>query len=499
MSVSHYLSMMTNAINSGNYYTIRNLESSLSSQMFDSVWSQLTEAQKRRYQQITKRDQQTERSLEGIRGDLRDQAMQNERRLRELNEQLRNNLNRQSGQFNQRLNEVHNALHGELRNQQSQIVDLRQIQQAQKDEYTRLHNQTVEMINEERKQRIQSINKLQSQIDQIHATEKQRSDMAREALEAVQTLSKEIAKMPHEKFAPGKLDKINRDIESVGSATGLMSQAAWLQCIQSWQDLWDLRTEIQLKETEFMVKYEQALKMAVTLLAEAEKNKERVMEFNKVGEQGKQAKEIDIDFWSNGEWSNHVDKLGEYRKILEDNFDKAQFGIDDLERTLEELSEEGERLGKIIIAAGNNVAASELRFDLAEIGANVLFEQLFKEDSIKATYEGEDQRAGYVLQMENENGVKATMVVSDAEDKDDSGAFKLSINFENDESGLSQEDALKRSTEIERRILGEAERNLGAQKAGQSVCSSETDSSFSDIKEVKGRKQMELQTRKKTR
>lgn len=497
MSLSHYLNVMTQAINRGDYYAIKSLESNLSSELFNEVWRNLSPSLRSRYTEITNRNQATEGALQNIRGTLRDQALQNERRLQEMNENLRKELSNQSSQYTERLNEVQKTLQGELRNQQNQIIDLRQIQQAQKDEYTRLHNQTVELINEERKQRIQSINKLQSQIDLINATEKQRADMAREALEAVKTLSKEIGKMPHEKFAPGKLDKINRDIESVGSATGLMSQAAWLQCVQSWQDLWDLRTEIQLKETEFMVKYEQALRMAVTLLEEARANKERVMEFNKVGGQDKQTKEIDIDFWSNGEWSTHVDRLDEYRKKLEDNFNKAQFSIDDLERTLEELSEEGERLGKIIIDAGNNVAASELRFDLAEIGANVLFEQLFKEDSIKATYEGEDQRAGYILQMENENGVKATMVVSDAEDANDPGAFKLSINFENDKSGLSQEDALKRSTEIERRILGEAERNLGAQKLGQAVCSSETDSSFSDIKEVKRRKHSDLQTSKK--
>jgi len=494
MSLSHRVILFADAINSGNYYNIQALERDMSREAFNIVWDRLSRSQRARYNKIMRRNQAANMALQGIRGGLLNQAIQNENRLEELNEQLRDELNRQNSQYNKRLNEVHHTLQGELRNQQKQIVDLQQIQQGQREEYTRLHEQTVEMINEERRQRIESINALQSQIDDIHATERQRADVAREALEAVQILSQEIEKMPHERFAPGRLAEINRDIASVQSSLELMPQAAWVQCIQSWQDLWDLKTEVQLKETEFMVKYEQALRMAVTLLEEAEANKERFLEFNSVTDEGKQIKKVNIDYWSDGEWAAHVGKLDKFREALEDGFDSLI--IDDLERILEELSGEGERLGEIIIAAGNSVAASELRFDLAEIGANVLFEQLFTEDSIKAAFEGEDQRAGYVLQMENENGVKATMVVSDVEDSNDPGAYTLSINFENDHSGLSQEEAMQRSNEIEKRILEEAGQNLGVQKTGQSVCSQEAESRFSDIEEVRSRKQSELLTRK---
>ncbi len=477
MSKEHYVHMMVNAINTGNLYKIKDVENNInhSRENLREVLSGLDSDSRSRYDQIVNRDQYFQNQIKTLQGDLQNQARNYEKNINQLTSSFKSQIQEQSQQFNR------------------QITRLENIQQSQRKEYIALTDQLNQSIQNERNERIRDVKHLQGQINNINATMEQRRKMAEDLLAGVDMLISEISKMPHDRFTPGKLAKLQGSVETVRASVNTMPEGVWGTLTSVWNELWDLKADISVKEIEFLTKYDQALSACLELLAQAQENASRILSFNSADDT-KQDKEIDIDFWSNGDLGKYTQTIQTILKELKDNETNPFFGISQMDAILERIAKEGPELADIIIRAGNNVAASEIRFDIAEIGANVLANQLFNDNSIKSVYEGSDQRAGYVLQMENENGTKATLIVSPSDDIKQTGAFKLTINFENDDDNLEEEDIKQRSLEIENQILTEAGMTFNAQKIGDSVCHHTPDCSFSNIEEVKRRKLDELKT-----
>ncbi len=495
MSKQHAVDFFVNAINEGDLIRILNLhQEEIWGYDLESVWDEMGRASKKRYENIINRTNEFQQTLGAFGGDLESQARQNENRISQITRDFQVQLETQSQQFNNQLSQLHTTVNGELKKQQKQINQVIRVQEEQRGEYLRITQELSTAIQRERNERTKDINNLQRQINNINAGIDNQVRTARELLKGVDVLICEIGKMPHQRFTPGKLNEIQTKLENNRRTLEAMPQGVWGNLTTIWQDLWDLRAEISVKEIEFNTKFDQALRASTSMLNEAVKNKQREMEFPGENEK-KQVQKIDVDFWSNGELGKYEERIRSIKTRLERGENDMSFTIENLDATLDQIAKESPELANIIIAAGNNVAASQIRFDMAEIGANVLLDQLFDENSVKATYEGSDQRAGYVLQMENANGTKATIVVAPSEEITEQGKFKLTINFENDDEYISEEEIRERSQRIEQNILEEA-KFCGAQKQGESSCSNSPDTRFSDFEAVKNRKTGELHTLK---
>jgi len=493
MSKQHAVDFFVEAINDGDYFRIVNLnQEEIWGYDLESVWSDMSRSARRRYENIINRNNELIQAFQPFTEGFREQAAQNNHRINEISQDFQARLQSQSEQFTNQLNQLNASVNGELKKQQKQINQVVRAQEQQRNEYLQITQNLSNAIQNERNQRVKDISNLQRQINEVNAEIEQQRRIAREMLNAVDVLVSEIDRMPHERFMPGKLRELRNTIQNNRNLVDSMPQGAWANLTTVWQDLWDLRAEVTVKEIEFNSKYEQALKASVSLLNEAAKNKKREMEFPGEDNQ-KQLQVIDIDFWSHGELNKFEARIGEIKQKLDKAANDDTFTLKDLDDTLEQIAKETPELANIIIAAGNNVAASQIRFDMAEIGANVLLDQMFDENSVKATYEGSDKRAGYILQMENTNGTKATIVVSPSEEKPEQGKFKLTINFENDDEYMSEEEIRERSQRIEQNILEDA-RFCGAEKLGESTCSNKPDTRFGNIEEVKQRKIADLQT-----
>lgn len=493
MSKQHAVNFLQRAIDTGDYHKVVSAEKNIPyGYSLDDALRSLGSESRRRYDAIKDRTGQFQQKIQNLQRDLKAQAQRNEQQISNMTSQFEKTIKKQGQEYDRRMNKMRKEITGELKVQKFQIEELSKEQKRQRQEYLQMGEKINQAIEEERKNRIKDFNHLQDQINSIHQTQEQKKKIAQDLLQGVDVLVNEIHGMPHQRFTSHRLDRIEKQINTVRDSLDTMPEGAWANLITAWNDLWDLKADITVKEVEFWEKYNQALQTSAHLLNEAAKNESRELEFP--AEEGETQREtIDVDYWSFGQLEEHNKNIRSIESHIKENETNMDFGIDEVDEILARLEKEGPELGHIVIRAGNNVAASQIRFDMAEISGNVLLEQLFDEDTIKATYEGEDQRAGYVLQMENSNGTKATIVVSSPDQEDNPSQFKLSINFENDEGFLSPQQIEERSEKIEKLIQEDAG-SIQAEKQGESICTDTPDLHFSDFNQVRQRKKEQMKT-----
>ncbi len=116
---------------------------------------------------------------------------------------LQSELGQLEKETRKRLVRQQNEFLGRLKNQRGEYLRLFQ-EQDQK---------FTNMIENEKKERQQAEKVLQSQINDIVADAARKQDIARSFVSDLSKIIEETGKLPHQRFAPGKLDAIQRHVE----------------------------------------------------------------------------------------------------------------------------------------------------------------------------------------------------------------------------------------------------------------------------------------------
>ena len=185
--------------------------------------------------------------------------------------------------------------------------------------------------------------------------------------------------------------------------------------------------------------------------------------------------ELDVDFWSNGEFSEYEREI----KKLENKLvkDKNTLSIKQVKEILDQIVVLKPKMDQIVDTASRNILSSQLRVNIAELVVESLESQGFVLDD--STYEGNDERSNYVVKVKNIAGSEVVTIISPVEEE--FGKNSVSINSF-DETFVDESTLRQRANDIVT-ILNEAGLQVGAP---EHVGNANTE--YRDIKTVRNRK-----------
>ena len=341
--------------------------------------------------------------------------------------------------------------------------------------------QITNLVEEERRHRVKAVNNLQQQIKQITADATRKQKIATSFVADLTKILNETSKLPHERFAPGQLDLVQRPIRDARSSVDAGIPEAALSTAQDayWQ-LADLRSLVLQKEAEFMMLHQAALEEVRTILEEARAH--RHCEVNPEGAEAGDSLEFEVDYWTCGELTAFEKDFQEIERKL---VSKEKFlSTEDLKKMLISMEEAEPKLIKIMKKARDGVIASHLRRNTAGMVVDALAPQGF--DVEAGLYEGNDQRNAYVAKVKNRPGTEIITVISPV--PDNSGRCRVSIHSY-DETYVSEETLRDRAREVASLL----------EKEGLQVvppkCMGDADQSYRDLATVAARQPEVVQRR----
>lgn len=265
-----------------------------------------------------------------------------------------------------------------------------------------------ELIAQERRTRERQVRNLQRQIDAIIADQHRREELARSWIDAAQAIWDFIDKnYRHQQFAPGQLEKLEREIRQARQNLDQgIPETALTQAQNAYHSLSDLRLELERLEQEWHVWRAAALESAREILSLAQRNRQ----CKAMDQQGKELDiDIEVDWWTNGKLSALEQEVQQLISRIQD--DASLMTTDQLKQVVEQIVPNlRERLEGVVREARLAVLGSQLRINIADLVVQALEEQGFVLDD--ATYEGEDMRGGYVAKVKHLDGSEIVVTVT---------------------------------------------------------------------------------------
>ncbi|OKH41620.1 hypothetical protein NIES2101_34085 [Calothrix sp. HK-06] len=396
------------------------------------------EEARREFQQrlapLEERAHKQEQESQKLKSNLKDLEKDTQKRLQKQREEFQKSVRdvecRQEQALKQETNRLESAMHSWFEQQRSEYL---RITQQQRSEYTRLIDQQdqkfTQLIAEERQARVMLGQIFQQQIDNvvddIEQERQRKSQIAQDLLADVEGIWRQINQdYQHQRFAPGCLDDLRRNLEMVSSniQSGI-SEAAISTAQQTYLDLVDLRIKLEQQEQQWLLLYNVALEDLLSLIVEVQANRECEVEVGQ-GDDTQKFK-LEVDYWVNG-------RLSQYEQQLQQIESQLKSEVSSL--TTEQIKELGEKitalqpvLGEIVENAKLAILSSQLRVEIADKVVEVLHDLGYTlvDSETDATYEGDDQRNAYVVKVKNVAGDEVVTIVSP---ENQFGKNSISIN-----------------------------------------------------------------------
>lgn len=327
------------------------------------------------------------------------------------------------------------------------------------------------MVEDEKRARQQAVNNLQGQITNIVDGANRKMDFARSFVVDLTKILEETDLLPHQRFAPGGMDKVSRHVDDARQNLKSESADAALSTAQTayWK-LADLRADVIAKEQEFMLVHQAAIQAARELLEEARSNRKHQLE---VGEgMDRSVHELEVDHWTRGELSTFEKELRDLEKRLIDG--KETLTIKEARQILEDLDAMKSRSMEIVEHARQNILASQVRCNIAELAAEALNPEGF--DIVDAAYAGGDERNAYVVKVRNIAGSEVVTVITPVDGE--YGKNEISIHS-HDKTFVDESVLMQRSCEIVEVLKGQG------LLAGTPQCMGDADQSCFDLDAVR--------------
>ena len=417
----------------------------------------------REYQQrlrpIEERQQRFESSLKNLRSNIG----QVEREMLQRDRATQKRLQQQRLEFT-------NQLHRQWDETQHQF-------QHQRQEYRRLIEEQgcrmTRIVEEEHRQREEAVKHLQLQINQVVDDAARKKEIAKSFVADLTNILEETRRLPHDRFAPGQLDAVQRHIRDARSNLEAGTPEAALSTAQNayWQ-LADLRTLVVQKEIEFMTIHQAALEEARTILEEARAN--RRCEIISGSGNDIDKLELEVDYWTHGDLAALEQEIQTMKRQLVS--EEKSLSADAVKDILIYLENARSSMSKIVENARDNIMGSQLRFNVAELVVKALGSQGY--DVEAGVYEGNDPRNAYVAKVKNRAGSEVVSVISPMADS--CGKSRVSIHSY-EETYLGEETRRQRAKNVAMMLSEE-----GLQVVSP-TCMGNADESYRDIAAVAAR------------
>ncbi len=303
----------------------------------------------------------------------------------------------------------------------------------QRQEYQQLirqqEQQFEQLRHQERQARQQEQQALQQQLQQlatdVNQERQRKAKLAQDLLADVEAIAAQIEQAyPHQRFAPGRLAELRQGLELArANWQAGISEAAIASAQQTYLALSQLRLDLERQEQAWLLRYNGALAAVRALLAEAQAHRECEI---RVGE-GSEAEtfSLAVDHWSDGRLSQYEQQLRQLEARLVAG--QATLSAEQVQALSQEIAAVQPQLAEIVEQAQQAILASQLRAEIADRVVEALGSLGYSlaDPQADAVYEGGDQRAAYVVKVQNMAGDEVVTVISP---QTEFGANSISIN-----------------------------------------------------------------------
>jgi hypothetical protein len=405
----------------------------------DAVRRQAEKEMKNRLAPIEKRQKEYEKTVNNLQSELGDLERKTQQRLVQQQKEFSGRLDSQRGEYLSLIKEQ--------------------------------DQRHTAMVEEEKQARQQAVNRLQGQISSIVDDASRKNDIARSFVVDLTEILEETDCLPHQRFAPGGMDKVTRHVDDARRSLDMgMADASLATAQSAYWELADLRADVLSKEREFMLVHQAAIQAARELLEEAQSNRKHQLEVGKGADMS--VHELEVDHWTRGELSTFEKELSGLDKRLIDG--KETLTIKEARQILEDLDSMKSRSAEIVEHACKNILASQVRCNIAELATEALLPEGF--DMVDAAYDGNDERNAYVVKVRNIAGSEVVTVITPVDGE--YGKNEVSIHS-HDKTFVDESVLMQRSCEIVEVLKGQG------LLAGNPQCMGDADQSCFDIDAVR--------------
>lgn len=221
-------------------------------------------------------------------------------------------------------------------------------------------------------------------------------------------------KLPHERFAPGRLVELDRGLltaeDNIGRGLG---EAALVQAQDVYFQLSQLRADVELREQEWQGARQTALS-AVTMLQHQIRTNSSVDAVDENGEKV-DGHTLDVDFWSEGELTRLGAEVSQLASRIHATDDPPS--VAELREIAADASGDlDDKLTGVIATAQARQIASQVRVNLAELVVSTLEDTAgYSWEEGQAIYAGDDQRRAFYSKLRHPDNSEIVVEVTPGE------------------------------------------------------------------------------------
>jgi len=352
-----------------------------SSEKLKNIYSEVEKELKDKISRVSKRNSENEMYLYDLNGHIRYIEIENQKFVKKQNQKFNN------------LRDEYLILLSEERDEYLQIFD----------EQDKKFNNLLE---KEKIERQNLANALQIQLDSALRDSNRKQEKIKEFIDEISKFIILTEKIPHQRFAKGKLSEIKRYFQDVinDSNTGFYETALGTARNIYWQ-LIDLRNFVLQKEQEYITYYFTVLRTLKVLIEKANENKFQKIYINTSNK--KKDFSFDTNYWSFEEYSQYQKKLENLYNQLVKN--EKTFLVEDIKKMIEEIKEIESKFSETLVNSKNNILSSQIRFNIAK-KINLILKKQFL-IIISSGYKNNDFRNEYIIKLQSRGGIKVRIII----------------------------------------------------------------------------------------
>lgn len=390
------------------------------------------------HHELEARDQKREQAINGLESDMKDLAQKHHQALRKQRKEF---IAAQTKQRDELIVEI----------AESEGRSAKRIENLREWTHESLQSQRQEYLNIARQQQ-QQIDNIKGDIRVINQREENRQERASYYISDMKKLISAVDRDLFEKFALGKLEKVERQIALAEQQLASDIPSAAIGTAQSAHfALMDLDQEVQDKEAEFEMYHSTAVDAIAALLENVRENRQIQLE--------EDAATQEANYWTDGKYEDLLGRISKLRDRLAQ--DKTQLSLEEVNYILDNISELSLEQEATMKDAVERIISSQLRAEMGDTVVDALSQRGFRVVKGESGYSENDQRQPYLVKMHKKDGPQiVTVIAPDGE----SHKNIISVNtygdrFHNEEAEQQRNTEIRQAFEKQGLKLGETECN----------------------------------------
>jgi hypothetical protein len=383
---------------------------------------------------------ENENRFNGVIDDLRrqmDRELDTEKRARiQVEQEHQRALQRQANDFYDRL--------------KSEIENVQDWTQGEIDD---LQNR----VNQEFEEQQAQINNVRQQVRGLYEREENAEKRAKILIADVLDKLDKAKNSQHQKYLPGRLNQIIEQVQRLASSTDPASSRI-ANAQTALNDIWNLEDDVARAQAHFETLRLIALQQADEIIEMMRKNRSVTAKNEETGETA----ELEINFWTKGEFNKLENEARTLKQELEDRRDSIELNEDrvkEIKNRLVAIKNAQNAMRDETVRKG---LASERRVELSETIVGAYLEQGFELQGDNAhNYmggeEATDAREGVFAVLKDANGREITVIVNT--NKEDCDQV---ISQRNDDNPRTEEEFRRDLEDLKQKIQASSGVDLGA-------------------------------------